>query len=500
MQATSRTLSSILSIGYIYLTENVISCAPSLWTEQEGQRRKKAVASVYIICYFPLPHVRMSSVSTLLLLIVLFIVSTSTSSSTSAAIYGDRSDVHTEAVGVPWTISTVAGSAGSSGSPKVYGIVATSAKLDMTRGVIVDGFGNLFISSDSHRVLKVTASTNLITVVAGTGSSGFSGDGLAATAATLNYPRGLALDKSGNIYVADSYNHRIRKITVSTGIITTVAGVGTVLASGAVDNVAATETRLNYPRDIAVDANGNIYIADTHNYRVRKVTASTGIISAFAGTGSTAKVPAMGIAASASTLYFPSGISVDSSGNVLIADIGYESIYKVTASTGKISLVAGNNGDDKAVLVDRPNCITQDSSGNIYFSDLNSNRIRKISNGVTSTIAGGSNTGVCQSFDYNGDGKNATLAILCQPHSIAIDSAGNVYFCDSGHRVVRKVFFSDATLSPSSTPDSPAGAPVSSSSSGSQSSSTRHVTGVHYLTNMLLSSFLIFTLNFHRDA
>ena len=445
----------------------------------------------------------MSSISTLLLLIVLFIVSTSTSSSTSAAIFGDRSDVHTEAVAVPWIISTVAGSAGYSVSPKVYGIVATSAKLDMTRGVIVDKSGNLIISTDGHRVLKVTASTNLITVVAGTGSGGFSGDGAAATAATLNYPRGLALDKSGNIYVADSNNHRIRKITVSTGIITTVAGVGASHTSGAVDNVAATETRLNFPRDIAVDANGNIYIADTHNNRVRKVTASTGIISAFAGTGSTAPIAVMDIAATASTLNFPSGVTIDSSGNVLISDIGYESIYKVTASTGKISLVAGNNGDDTAVLVDRPNCIAQDSSGNIYFSDMNSNRIRKMSNGVISTIAGVVKTGACMSFDYSGDGKNATLASLCQPHSIALDSAGNVFFSDSGHRVVRKVYFSDATLSPSSSPgdsSSPAGAPITSSSAGLQSSSTRHVSEVHHLAKILLSSLLIYTLTFHRDA
>ena len=444
-----------------------------------------------------------------ILLLLLFLVGscstkTITSSSTDAAISGDRSSVQTESMKPPGLITTVAGSRGFSSGSKVYGIVATSAKLDTTRGIIVDAAGNFYISSDSHRIFKVTASSNLISVVAGTGGGGFSGDAAAATAATLNYPRGLAFDKFGNIYVADMFNHRVRKIAVTTGIITTVAGIGNVPGTAA-DNVAATSTRLNFPRDVAVDTFGNIYIADTHNYRVRKVTASTGIISVFAGTGGTLPSPVLGIAASASTLYYPSAITIDPSGNLFISDTGYNSIYKVTASTGIISLVVGTNGDDSAGLTpssDRPNYITLDAQGNIFYSDFNNNRIRKItkSTGVITTLVGGgvSPSGTCPSFEYGGDGKNATLALLCQPHGVAVDADGNVFLCDSGHRVVRKVTYSVESPGGSKSPsvmltEPPAAAPVASSSN-TKSSSTRLIAASQHVIMTFFMTLLILYL------
>lgn len=453
-----------------------------------------------------------------ILLLLLFLVgscSTKTinSSSTDAAISGDRSAVFSESLIPPGLITTVAGSRGSFAGSKLYGIVATTAKLDTTRGVIVDAAGNFYISTDNHRIFKVTASSNLISVVAGTSGAGFSGDAAAATAATLNYPRGMDFDKFGNIYVADMSNHRVRKISVSTGIITTVAGIGGVPGTAA-DNVAATSTRLNFPRDVAVDTFGNIYIADTHNYRVRKVTASTGIISAFAGTGGTRPSPVLGIAATASTLYYPSSIAIDTSGNVFISDTGYNSIYKVTASTGLISLVIGTNGDDTAGLTassDRPNCITLDAQGNIFYSDFNNNRIRKITkgSGALTTLVGGGLTpsGSCPSFDYGGDNRNATQVSLCQPHGVAVDMAGNVFLCDSGHRVVRKVTYAIEDLggskSPSVTPASfltepPAAAPVASSSNNAKSSSTRLVAASQYVTMTFFMALLILYL--YQDA
>ena len=183
---------------------------------------------------------------------------------------------------LPGIITTVAGKRGSAEISVVDGSTATAATLDDTRGVAVDLVGNLFITTYGTRILKVTASSGILTVVAGTGRGSFSGDGGLATYATLLTPLGIALDKSGNIFVAERYNHRIRKITVGTGIITTVAGDGKSNSPG-VDNVAATRSALNTPTDVAVDTFGNIYITDSGNGRVRRVTASTGIITTIGG-------------------------------------------------------------------------------------------------------------------------------------------------------------------------------------------------------------------------
>ena len=163
-------------------------------------------------------------------------------------------------------------------------------------------------SSSSHRIRKVTSSTGLISTFAGTGTGGFSGDGSAATSATLNYPRGVAVDSSANVYIADWLNARIRKVTVSTGIITTIAGGG---ASG--DGSAATSASLNFPQGVALDSSGNVYIADYSNHRVRKVTIATGLISTIAGTGNSGYF-GDNAAATSAKVYGPVGVAIDSSG------------------------------------------------------------------------------------------------------------------------------------------------------------------------------------------
>ena len=332
----------------------------------------------------------------------------------------------------------------------VYDIAATLTSLDWTEGAAIDAAGNLYFSTNGHRILKVTASTGVLTVVAGAGNEGFSGDGGLATSAALYYPRGIALDKFGNILVADQFNHRIRKITVSTGIITTVAGDGMGNYPGA-DNVAATSSSLEIPTDVAVDTFGNIYIADQGTDRVRKITASTGIITTY---GDRYGIPVSGLANSIS----PTGVTVDKAGNVFISDARNNRIYKITASTGFLSVVAGQygwnadyNGDDipaSTATLNYPSAITVDALGNIFFVDLNNHRIRKItaSTGIISTVAGISSiilsispVNPCLSNAYDSDGKNATSVSFCFPRGIAIDTAGSLYLCD--RRLVRKVTF-----------------------------------------------------------
>ena len=367
----------------------------------------------------------------------------------------------------------MAGSQDFSEGLKVYGIAATAAVLGDTNGVAVDRAGNLFISSDSHQIFKVTASTGLITVVAGNGEFGFSGDGGQATSARLNGPLSVKLDSFENIFVVDLMNDRIRKITVSTGIITTVAGDGSYLST--VDNVPAINTGLSAPHGLAIDMFNNIYIADSGNSRVRKVTASTGIINTVAGTG-TRTSPALGVTATSTTLYYPTGVAIDTSGNIFVVDSGSDSIYKVTMSTGLLTLVAGKqfapgyNGDNIPALTAHlygPRDIALDSTGNIFIADLYNNRIRKItvSTGIISTIAGssvvssnfnGSRMVDCQPYNGKDDnGMDATLASLCNPRGVAVDAAGDIFFCDSGHRVVRKVT-SDKVMPSSAVTPAPA--------------------------------------------
>ena len=370
------------------------------------------------------------------------------------------------AVALSGIIYTVAGSESSGIALYGYGIAATSVTLGNTEGVAVDAAGNLFISTYGDIILKVTASTGIITLVAGTGVRGFSGDGALAIHATLESPRGIAVDKFGDIFVADEGNNRIRKITVSTGIITTVAGSADIV----VDSVAATKTRLNSPQNVAVDTFGNIYITDTWINRLRKVTASTGIITTIAGTTysyayahSIPTSATLGVAATASDFFSLSGITVDTSGNVFFTDTSFHSIYKIAANTGLLTLVAGsnklgilgNNGDDiaaTAALLNGPTDITVDALGNIFFSDSGNNRIRKItaSTGIITRVAGKASVSPrCYTSGLDGNGEDATLKSLCSPLGIAVDAAGNIYFAD--HKTVRKVTYSEARPLPSVT-------------------------------------------------
>ena len=250
--------------------------------------------------------------------------------------------------------------------------------------VSVDAAGDIYVAEwNNHRVSRVNVSTGVVTTVAGNMNPGYSGDGGLATSAQLNSPSGVCLDTDGNIYIADRDNHRIRKVTVSTGIITTVAGNGT--AGYTLDGVAATTTRLNYPVGVSLDTNGDIYIADTYNHRIRKVTVSTGIITTVAGTGVEGSSGDGGLAISA-RLNLPGGVNVDSARNIYIADTFNNRIRKVTVSTGIITAVAGtaspgysgDAGPPPSAQLNTPTGVTFDSDGNICIADWTNHRIRKI--------------------------------------------------------------------------------------------------------------------------
>ncbi|MGP8217583.1 MAG: hypothetical protein ACLQQ4_18590 [Bacteroidia bacterium] len=334
-------------------------------------------------------------------------------------------------------ISTIAGD--SIASYNGDGIAATSAELNNPTCVTTDAAGNIYIADEiNNRIRKITASSGIITTIAGTGTFGYSGDSGPATSAELSYPSGLAIDASGNVFIADFDNARIRKITASTGVITTVAGNGTWGYNG--DGIAATSAELYGPYCVALDTAGNIYIADYQNNRIRKVTQSTGIITTVAGNG-TGGYTGDGSQATSAELYRSYGVALDVNGNIYIADTYNNRIRKVTASTGIITTVAGDslqgyNGDGIAATSAElfyPGSITLDDE-NIYISDDDNNRIRKIvmSSGIITTVAGSGKAG------YNGDGITANAAELNYPAGVALDE-GNILIADFSNNRIREV-------------------------------------------------------------
>jgi hypothetical protein len=333
------------------------------------------------------------------------------------------------------TISTVAGTgtAGYTGD----GGPATAAEINTPFGIAADSSGNVYIAEWSNHVIRKVSASGIITTVAGVGGSGFGGDGGAATAASLNHPEGVAVDNAGNIYIADSFNNRIRKVNAS-GTITTVAGNG---SPGFTGDGVATQVAVNDPSGVAVDNNGNLYIADNASHRVRKLALSTGIISTIAGTG-TAGFSGDGGPAVAAQLDHPTHLAFDKAGNLFIADYSNNRIRKVSPS-GIITTVAGSQtldvngyfsgdgGPATAAQFAHPAGVAWDTAGNLYIADSGNGRVRKVDagTGIISTIAGGGT---------NGDGCNSDTAKLGFPIDL-VAIGNNIYIADYSDNKIRLI-------------------------------------------------------------
>ncbi len=329
-----------------------------------------------------------------------------------------------------YVISTVAG-----GSPYITSIgngqAATNAFLNSPAGVAADAAGNVYIADTGNNMVRKVGTNGIISAFAGSGTGGFSGDGGVATNARIHLPGGVAVDAAGNVYIADTYNNRIRKVSTN-GIITTVAGSSNTPNGLIGDGGQATNATLSFPRGVALDPSGNLYIADTGNERVRKVDAN-GIITTVAGNGTTGTIGNVGDgnAATRASLSSPAAVAFDSAGNLYIADSGDNLIREV--SNGKISSIAGTgtsgySGDGSAATqawLSQPQGVAVDSAGNVYFADTGNEVIREVSSGIVNTIAGNDGLG-----DY-GDGGPAGAATLDTPTGIAMTGAGLIYIANA---------------------------------------------------------------------
>ena len=349
-----------------------------------------------------------------------------------------------------YVISTVAGSgvAGFSGD----GGAATSAALNTPYDVAVDTSGNLFIADISnHRVRRVAAGTGAITTVAGIGGAGFSGDGGAATSSSLNFPVSLAIDPAGALLIADRSNRRVRKVDPPTGIITTVAGNGQAGFNG--DGRPATTASLADPHGITFDIAGNLFIVDTLNHRVRRVAAGTGVITTVAGDG-VGGFSGDGGAATSASLNIPIGIAFDVFGNLFISEASNHRVRQVAVGTSVITTVAGTgiagfSGDGSAATsasLWNPMEITIDLLGNLLIIDRLNNRVRLVAVAASGVIT-----------TLIGDGQVGNSVSLNYPFGLAVGPSGRVFVGDSRNHRVRRV---------------PAPTPPSSSSSFTPSSSS----------------------------
>ncbi len=331
-------------------------------------------------------------------------------------------------------LQKLAGSKGTASLPRSAD--AGNSSLAEPAGVAFDSAGNLYIADvDDHKVLEVTP-LGEISTVAGDGQQGFGGDGGPAQAALLDSPAGVTVDLGGNVYIADTHNQRIRK--VSSGTITTIAGTGVPGYAG--DGGPPLAARLNLPTAIAVDASGDVYFADTNNHRIRKITATT--ITTVAGDGQQI-YEGDGVPATLTGLDSPAGIAVDAQGNLYIGDTHNQRVRMVTQGTGMITTIAGTGaktfgGDGGAgahAAVARPRGVAVSTDGKLYLADSDNHRIRLISlaAGTMTTFSGDGEQG------FAGDIGTASTVLLDTPRSVAVSPSGAIAVADTQNDRVREI-------------------------------------------------------------
>jgi streptogramin lyase len=288
-------------------------------------------------------------------------------------------------------------------------------------GVFVDETGRVFIADTNNQVIRMVNTDGIITSIAGIpGSSGYSGDNGPALSAELNFPRGVAVDQVGTVFIADRSNQRIRKVTY--GNISTMAGIGSAGYTG--DGGLAVNARLNVPFGVFVDQTGRVFIADTNNF-VERMVNTDGIITTIAG----------------SNFSSPHGVFVDPTGRLFIADSGANNIRMVdtnglsTRIAGKSDTSAGYTGDGgPAVLaqLNSPYGVSVDQTGRVFIADRLNNAIRMINtDGIITTVAGTGSPG------YTGDGGPASSAQLNNPRGVSVDKTGRVFIADKENNVIR---------------------------------------------------------------
>jgi sugar lactone lactonase YvrE len=351
----------------------------------------------------------------------------------------------------PNTINTVAGGGVNGTSP-------TAAYLPLPFSTVRDSAGNTYISVPGLNLVYKVDATNKLTVFAGTGNSGFSGDGGAATQAQLSFPEGLAIDKNNNLFIVDTNNNRIRRVDATTGNITTVAGSEDPFNGNfGGDNGPATDARLNFPSGVAVDGNGDLFITDTNNGAVRRVDGSTQIITTIAGGG--ANAGCSGGAGNTAGFGDLIGIAVDGTGNVFVADAFLAIVCKIDATTQNVSTYAGTlfnvgtpgaaNGDGgpaTSAQMDQPNGVAVDALGNLFITDSGNPKIRKVdtsANHIISTVAGigfiCGTGGISLTEPGCGDGGLATSATFDFPRGVFVDSSNKIIVTDTFNMRVRVI-------------------------------------------------------------
>lgn len=340
------------------------------------------------------------------------------------------------AVAADQQVTTIAGngSNGYSGD----GNAAVEAGVAQPFGIVVGPDKALYICEvGSHAVRRVDHETGKITTVAGNGQKGYSGNGGLATAAKLNEPYEVRFDGNGNMYFVEMQNHIVRRVDAETGRITLVAGDGTKGFGG--DGGAATSARLNRPHSIALDNNQNLYICDIGNHRVRRVDLNTGFISTFAGTGEKKPTPD-GAAITGTPLNGPRALDFDGNHSLILALREGNAIYRLDLQASKLHHLAGtgrsgytgDGGPAQKATLSGPKGVALGPNGDIYFADTESHTIRVLrsTSGIVETVVGDGMKG-------DGPDGNPGKCRLDRPHGVFVDTAGNVYIGDSNNHRVR---------------------------------------------------------------